>query len=110
LRVAATFLLVLLSWVLFRAESLERAIAFFSNMVGMGPRFDGSGLLGGIVYQPFYLLIVLSAAAVTWLAPQTWDWTRRLGAVKVSICLVLLWAALAMMTAQEYNPFIYFIF
>jgi hypothetical protein len=44
------------------------------------------------------------------LAPQTWDWTRRLGPIKVSICLALLWAALAMMTGQEYNPFIYFIF
>ncbi|MGB5392009.1 MAG: MBOAT family protein [Thermoanaerobaculia bacterium] len=110
LRVAGTFLLVLLSWVLFRADSLDRSIAYFSNMVGMGPRFDGSGLLGGILYQPFYLLTLMSAATVTWLAPQTWDWTRRLGPIKVSICLALLWAALAMMTGQEYNPFIYFIF
>jgi len=110
LRVAGTFLLVLASWVLFRADSLDRSIAYFSNMVGLGPRFDGSGLVGGIVYQPFYLLIVLSAAVLTWLAPQTWDWTRRLGPIKVAICLILLWTALAMMTAQEYNPFIYFIF
>ena len=110
MRISGTFLLVLLSWVLFRAESLDRALAYLSNMAGFGPRFDGSGLLGGLLYQPFYLLTLLSAATVTWLAPQTWDWTRRLGVVKVSICLALLWAALAMMTAQEYNPFIYFIF
>ena len=110
LRVAGTFLLVLLSWVLFRADSLDRSLAYLSNMMGLGPQSDGSGLLGGILYQPFYLLTLLSAATITWLAPQTWDWTRRLGPIKVSICLVLLWAALAMMTAQEYNPFIYFIF
>ncbi len=46
------------------------------------------GCWAGIIYQPFYLLTILSAAADSWLAPQTWDWTRRLGPIKVSICLV----------------------
>ena len=110
LRTAGTFLLVMVSWVLFRADSLSKAGDYLANMIGVGPRFEGAMLVGGIVWQPYYVVTVLAAAAVAWLAPQTWDWTRRLPWWRILICLTILWVSVVALTTQAYNPFIYFIF
>ena len=50
------------------------------------------------------------AAAVTWLAPQTWDWSRTITWSKAVVVLILLFLSLAVLATQAYNPFIYFIF
>jgi alginate O-acetyltransferase complex protein AlgI len=110
LRVAGTFLLVLVSWVIFRSDNLPNAGALLANMVGLGARGDGSLLIDGIIAQPFYLLTVAVAAVVVWWAPQTWDWTRSLPLWRALICLGLLWVSLVALTTQSFNPFIYFIF
>ena len=110
LRVAGTFFLVLLSWVIFRSDNLSNAGALFSSMVGVGPTGDGALLLDGLIAQPYYLLTVAVAAVVVWRAPQSWDWTRTLPVWRALICLGLLWASLVALTTQSFNPFIYFIF
>jgi alginate O-acetyltransferase complex protein AlgI len=110
LQVATTFLMVTLAWVLFRAPGLAEAGRYFGNLVGLGPVQEGAALLGGVLYQPYYLLTFALAAVVVWAGPQSWDWTRRLGPLKVSVCLLLLWTSLAALESQEFNPFIYFIF
>ena len=109
-RVAATFGLVLFSWVLFRAVNLDRAVGFLGNLVGRGPSTDGAVLLGGLIYQPYYLLTFGVAAVVVWACPQTWDWTRRLPVWKVLLVAGLLWTSLVALMTQSFNPFIYFIF
>ncbi len=108
--VGGTFLLVLVSWVFFRAADLGHALAYLGAMAGLGSPQDGAVLVSGVIYQPYYLLIVGTAAGIAFAAPQTWDWTRRLPAWKVVLSLGALWLALAALTTQEYNPFIYFIF
>jgi alginate O-acetyltransferase complex protein AlgI len=110
LRVAVTFLAVSLSWVLFRSPGLAEAGRYFANLVGAGEVQQGAALLSGVLYQPYYLLTFAIAAVVVWAGPQTWDWTRRLGPLKVGVCLILLWTSLAALESQEFNPFIYFIF
>jgi alginate O-acetyltransferase complex protein AlgI len=110
LRVAGTYLLVLLSWILFRATDLDAARGFVANLVGWGETGAAAGLVSGLVRQPYALIVLVTAAIITWWAPQTWDWTRRLQAWKGVVIAALLWAALAALASQEYNPFIYFIF
>ena len=110
LRVAGTFLVVMISWVLFRADDLPKAVDYLANMMGMGPRFEGAMLVGGIVGQPYYWVTVIAAAVVAWGAPQTWDWTRRLSWWRILVCLTILWVSVVALTTQAYNPFIYFIF
>lgn len=110
LRVAFTFFLVLISWVFFRAEGLGEALSYLADMLGVGAVQAGAGLLGGLIYQPYYLITFAVAAVVTWATPQTWDFTKRLPAWKALWCLLLLWASLVALTTQAYNPFIYFIF
>ena len=80
-------------------------------MFGIGAAESGAAaLLGAVIYRPYYLLSFGCAAVIAFAAPQTWDWTRRLPAWKVTLCLGLLWLSLVLLTSQEYNPFIYFIF
>ena len=109
-RIAATFVVVLISWVFFRAETLPQAASYLASMFGMLVPQEGAGLIGGIIYQPYYVLAFATAVLVVWLAPQTWDWVRKLTPVKVVASIGVLWLSLIAMTTQEFNPFIYFIF
>lgn len=110
LRVASTFLVVLLSWVLFRAEDLASAGRYFGWLVGHAGGSGGAELIAGVIRQPYYLLVLSLAALVVWVAPQSWHFTRELSWPRAAACAGLLLAALAALAAQEFNPFIYFIF
>ena len=110
LRVAITFVLVLITWVFFRAADLPTAMRYLGHMAGVGQSVSGTGLLTGIVYQPYYLGTFLLAALVTWSCPQTWDWTRVLTVPKALAVAALFILSAVMLTTQAYNPFIYFIF
>jgi alginate O-acetyltransferase complex protein AlgI len=110
LQVVATFTLVTVGWVFFRAADLSAALRYLGHMLGAGDVQDGATLLSGVIYQPYYVLCMAVAAAVVWAGRQSWDWTRELGLTKAAICLALLWAASATLFSQAFNPFIYFIF
>jgi alginate O-acetyltransferase complex protein AlgI len=109
-RIAATFLIVLVTWVFFRAPDLPRAMIYLGDMLALSEAQAGAGLLAGIVYERYYLGTLLLAAAIVWGAPQTWDWTRRLTMPRAAIALGLLALSAAVLTTQAFNPFIYFIF
>jgi alginate O-acetyltransferase complex protein AlgI len=109
-RVAGTFLLVMISWVFFRAPDLASAVDYLQAMVAVGTVPSSAALAGGLVFRPYYVVTVTIAAAVAWFAPQTWDFTRRLGVGKAALAVLALWISLAALTTQAYNPFIYFIF
>ncbi len=110
LRIGATFLLVLVSWVFFRAESLPAATAYLGAMLGLAAPQPGAALLAGVLYTPYLAGAFLCAAVTTWGLPQTWDWTRRLTPAKAILVLALFALSLVAMATQGYNPFIYFIF
>ena len=109
-RQTVTFILVLITWVFFRAEDLPSATQYLGSMFGLVPVHESAGLLSGILYQPYYLGTVLMAALVTWTCPQTWDWTRTITSMKAAAIVGLWLASVAVLATQAYNPFIYFIF
>ncbi len=110
LRTGITFGLVTVAWVFFRAPDLDAALAYLGHMVGAGAVAPGASLIGGVVYAPYYVLSMGLAAALTWFAPQAWDWTRTVTPAKAIAALAGLWLAAAALFTQAYNPFIYFIF
>ena len=110
LRVASTFIVVLFSWVFFRAADLGSALAYCRSMIGLSHEQPGALLLSGLFAQPYYVGTMLCAAVVAWGAPQTWDWTRTLTWSKAAAAMALFWLSLIVLSAQAYNPFIYFIF
>ncbi len=109
-RVILTFLLVVLAWVFFRAETLPGAIAYLGSMFGVVQVPDSSLLLKGVVYSPYYLLVMVVSAFVIWRCPQTWDWTKRLDYFRFFIVFLFFALSVALLTLQSYNPFIYFNF
>jgi alginate O-acetyltransferase complex protein AlgI len=109
-RVAVTFVIVLVTWVFFRAPDVPHAMAYLGDMFAPLQVQQGAGLLAGVVYQPYYLGTLLLAGAIVWGAPQTWDWTRSLSVPRAAIAVALLLLSAAVLTTQAYNPFIYFIF
>ncbi len=109
-RVALTFLITTLAWVFFRSSDLPHAVGYLQHMFGLGPVHENAALIRGIIYQPYYLLTFGLAAGVTWLMPQTWDWTRVITWPKTLAIFLLLALALVVLATQAYNPFIYFIF
>jgi alginate O-acetyltransferase complex protein AlgI len=109
-RMAITFVIILFSWVFFRARDLPAALTYCASLLGLGSVQDGAMLIQGVIYKPYYLLTFAACVVVTWLAPQTWDWSRRITWPKIAVILFLLWLSISVLTTQTYNPFIYFIF
>jgi alginate O-acetyltransferase complex protein AlgI len=110
LRTAATFVLVLVSWVFFRAPDLPSALRYLGDMAGLGAAQPAEALLGPIVYGPYYAGTFLIAAVVAWACPQTWDWTRTLTPARAAAVAGAFVLAAVVLTTQAFNPFIYFIF
>lgn|SRR5215813_1150258 len=110
LRVGLTFVIVLFTWVFFRAHDLPAALAYCATLLGFGTDDPPTALLSGIIAQPYYWGTFALCALVVWTCPQTWDWSRRLGPGKVATAMALFLLAVAALTTQTYNPFIYFIF
>ena len=116
--IPVTFVLVLFSWVLFRAESLTQAVAY------MGRMLDVAGSAGAPPAFEFGLRhqAMLAAAAALCFGPavkaRTFDFMRLdpanatagQAAARFAAALVLLiWSASVLATSQ-FNPFIYFRF
>ena len=109
-RMAVTFVIVLIAWVFFRTADLPAAMAYLGSLFGLAALQDGCGLLGGILYQPYYWGTFGIAALIVWGFPQTWDWTRSIPLWKTVPIVMVLLVSLAVLMTQAYNPFIYFIF
>ncbi|HAK96656.1 MAG TPA: hypothetical protein DCM87_17105 [Planctomycetes bacterium] len=109
LRTGITFAVVCLAWVFFRAADLPSAVRFLGNLFGIGGD-PAAGLLSGLIGQPYYLIWFAAAGLGVWVAPQSWDITRRLTWPKAVWACAVLIASVALLFAQSYNPFIYFIF
>jgi len=110
LRTAWTFLLVLLTWVPFRAADFAATGDYFRRLFGLGAPAPAASLLPGIAHEPYLVGTFALAAAVVWLAPPSWTWTREIGAGKAAIALGLLALAVVALATQKFNPFIYFLF
>lgn len=110
-RIGVTFLLMLLSWVLFRADNLAAAVQYYRAMFGLAAPSNVAQLLAASIYTPYHLLILALCALLVFQPLQAHDWAqgpvtwRRIGLV-VPLFLV----ALVAMFTQAFNPFLYFQF
>ncbi len=109
-RVAATFVLVLGTWVFFRAETAGAAADYFRALAGLSGKAETASLLVSELTTPYALFSLLVCAAVTWLAPSSCRFLERLTAWKAALCLALLVVAVVFMSTQGFNPFLYFQF
>jgi len=56
------------------------------------------------------VLTFFIAGLIVWVAPQTWDFTKKLSPLRCVGVMLALWISIALLYTQSFNPFIYFIF
>jgi alginate O-acetyltransferase complex protein AlgI len=110
LRVALTFILVLGSWVWFRAESLQSALVYFQSMLGGSVRSETTALLAAQLYAPDKLLLMAIGVLLLCVRTQAHEWSETLTWPKVLILPPAFATALMVMFSQAANPFLYFQF
>jgi alginate O-acetyltransferase complex protein AlgI len=110
LRIAITFGLILLSWVLFRADNLTAAVSYFGAMFGLAPTIPASALLAADLYAPYYLLVMTVCAVLIFQPLQAHEWSLRPQTWPRLLLLPLFVFSLAVMFSQAFNPFLYFQF
>ncbi len=110
-RIGITFLLMLFSWVLFRADNLAAAIDYFRAMFNLSPTGEVAPLLAAIIYTPYHLLVLGVCAFLVFQPFQAHDWA--LAPVtwgRTAVVVPLFVFALMSMYSQAFNPFLYFQF
>ena len=110
-RIGVTFLLMLFSWVLFRADNLTAAIEYFQAMFGLGPAGNVAPLLASTIYTPYHVLVLAACAGLVFQPLQAHDWARSpVTWGRTALLAPLFVFALMAMFAQDFNPFLYFQF
>jgi alginate O-acetyltransferase complex protein AlgI len=111
LRIAFTFLLMLFSWVLFRAENLTAAMHYFGAMFGLAKTTSASVLLAADIYAPLYLVVLTVCAGLVFQRAQAHEWSlKRQSWSRLALLLPLFVFSLLVMFSQAFNPFLYFQF
>jgi alginate O-acetyltransferase complex protein AlgI len=110
LRIAATFLLVLGSWVWFRSETLTQALVYFQAMFGGGLSDERTAVLSAQVFAPGKMWILGGGAIILCCRQQAHVWSGTMTWPKVVVLVPLFALALLAMLSQASNPFLYFQF
>ncbi len=110
LRVIATFILILFSWVLFRSTSIDQAYHYLFALLGVGHVRESSMLITTELYTPLHLLVMAICIGLTVQRVQSYDWVTRLSWHKGSLLLLVFLFSIAEMFLQTFNPFLYFQF
>jgi alginate O-acetyltransferase complex protein AlgI len=110
-RIGMTFLLMLLSWVLFRADNLTAAMDYYRAMFGLSAAGNTAPLLGAIIYTPYHLLILAICAVLVFQPLQAHDWAEApVTWGRTALVVPLFVLSLMTMYSQAFNPFLYFQF
>ena len=109
-RVAVTYLLVLLSWVLFRSNSIAGAATYLQAMFGAASPESASVLSGAELYTPYHMFIMMLCVLISFQPVEVSQWTAQLTWRKAVALTPLLLFSIGAMFTQTFNPFLYFQF
>jgi alginate O-acetyltransferase complex protein AlgI len=109
-RVGLTFVLILISWVPFRADNMGIAVNYLGAMFGLSTPSAAAPLLGGEVLSIDSLVMVAICGLIVAFRTQAWEFVQNITWGKVLLALGLFVLAVAAMFAQAFNPFLYFQF
>ncbi len=110
-RIALTFVILLVTWVFFRSDNLTTATRYLSAMfTGADGHAASSQFLNAVIFSGGNIAWFLGAALVVWFTPNSERLLRRLPAWKVGVCLASFVVSIGLMFAQGFSPFLYFQF
>ena len=110
MRVGVTFILVLFGWVLFRSDTVGEAMQYVAAMFARTPEAPGAMLVSARLYTPANLSMMALCAVFAFGPLQAFEYVRRITWPKIVLLIVLFVASLMAMSAQAFNPFLYFQF
>jgi len=110
LQILATFALIVIGWVFFRAENISHAVGYLSAMFGAAGAQGGSILLAGRIYGAGSLIIMAICVASVFQPVQAFDWARNITLPKAISLLLLFCLSLSVMFTQTFTSFLYFRF
>ena len=105
LSVAATFLGVVVGWVIFRARSISEAVAVLGSMSGL--RSPEGGFMH-LIHSPWPLVLTGAALALCFLAPNTW--AIRFPRTRLAAALLAALLVACILRFAQPAPFVYFQF
>ncbi|HNS20648.1 MAG TPA: MBOAT family protein [Sedimentisphaerales bacterium] len=106
----ATFALVTLGWVVFRATDLSEAGRMLAILFWPQAAEGGSTLLSALIYTRGHLILMALCSLLVFQPVQGFDWVRRLTWLKVLILIVLFAVSVMTMFSQSFRSFLYFQF
>ena len=110
MKVLLTFIIILITWVFFRAENINIALNYLSKMFGVGESGQSAGILLGQVTRPMACFMMLISCFAIFVMPNTGNCLKKLTKLKVVLGLLLFVFSISVMFAQDFNPFLYFQF
>jgi alginate O-acetyltransferase complex protein AlgI len=110
LRILITQVLVLLAWVLFRSPDIGQAWSYWASMFGARDAGSADLLLRAQLFSPFGVLHMGLALLLVLQPIQAFDWSAKLTPGKMVLASAVGLLALATLSAQAFNPFLYFQF
>jgi len=109
-RIVLTFVLVLFSWVLFRAETVSAAMRYISAMLGLRSSVPAATLVHGEIFALHNMVLMAICVGVASLKTQAWDVAQVVTLPRAALLATLFVLAVAAMFTQTLNPFLYFQF
>ena len=110
MKVLLTFIIILITWVFFRAENINIALNYLSKMFGVGESGQSAGILLGQVTRPMACFMMFISCFAIFIMPNTGNCLKKLTKLKVVLGLLLFVFSISVMFAQDFNPFLYFQF
>ena len=110
MKVLLTFIIILITWVFFRAENINIALNYLSKMFGAGESEQSAGILLGQVTRPMACFMMFISCFAIFIMPNTGNCLKKLTKLKVVLGLLLFVFSISVMFAQDFNPFLYFQF
>ena len=103
-----TMLIVLIGWVLFRAQSVTHALQVYAGMAG----WNGVSLSPQVhlATQPIELAALICGVGIAILGPRLRSWAPRYPAADFTVLMALMVITPIVLSARTHSPFLYFQF
>ncbi|MBD3321975.1 MAG: MBOAT family protein [Chitinivibrionales bacterium] len=109
-KIAITNVIVIFTWVVFRAASIDQAFHYWGSMLGLVQAAPSAAMLKTEMLRMSHMVELAICAFFVWQPIQAHEWTSKLTPAKcLVLALLLIFAAISMFT-QAFNPFLYFQF
>jgi len=109
-KIFLTQIIVVFSWVLFRAPDLSQAMSYYGSMLGLNQPAISHALLSPQIFSPYSTFFMILAFILVLQPYQAHELSVRITPLKLFIGISIFVISLLALFTQTFNPFLYFQF